>query len=126
MDGYAAEHKEVSQINKWTYWIPSCKWLFWIGFIFPLLWALGAVTLFFGRHQSTVSSIESGTSKLSQFINQAQIDERYRIQNEKRWAKYCAWAFAFVLCSIPVIVCIAMIAPQLNAPRAAPVLATPA
>ena len=32
VDGYAVEQKEVSQINKWTYWIPSCKWLFWIGF----------------------------------------------------------------------------------------------
>ena len=32
VDGYAVDQKEVSQINKWTYWIPSCKWLFWIGF----------------------------------------------------------------------------------------------
>jgi hypothetical protein len=45
MDGYAVEQKEVSQINKWTYWIPSCKWLFWIGFstfssALPFSWAV--------------------------------------------------------------------------------------
>jgi hypothetical protein len=134
MDGYAVEQKEVSQINKWTYWIPSCKWLFWIGFstlsptplllpdclifpsVFPLLWALGAVTLFLNVHQTSASSIESGTSKLSQFINQAQIDEKHRLESEKRWAKRCAWVFAFVCCLIPAIISIAIIAPYINAP----------
>jgi hypothetical protein len=81
-------------------------------------------------HQPTASSIESGRSKLSQFISQTQIDERHRIQNERRWAKCCAWAFAFLLFSIPVIVSIAMIAPHVNTststPRAAPILATSA
>ena len=135
VDGYAVDQKEVSQINKWTYWIPSCKWLFWIGFstlssaslvsgcltspsVFPLFWALGCVTLFFGVHQSTASAIESGTSKLSKFINQAQIDETHRLESEKRWAKRCAWAFAFVCCLTPVIITIAMIAPYLDAPAA--------
>ena len=30
--GYLVEQKEASQINKRTSWIPSCKWLFWLGF----------------------------------------------------------------------------------------------
>jgi len=45
VDGYAVDQKEVSQINKWTYWIPSCKWLFWIGFIFPLFFGLSVASL---------------------------------------------------------------------------------
>jgi len=118
VDGYVVDQKEVSQINKWTYWIPSCKWLFWIGFLFPLFWALGCVTLFFGVHPSSASSIESGTAKLSKFINQVQIDERHRLESEKCWAKRCAWAFAFVCCLTPVIITIAVIAPYLDAPTA--------
>jgi len=118
VDGYAVDQKEVSQINKWTYWIPSCKWLFWIGFIFPLFWALGCVPLFSSVHQSSASAIESGTAKLSKFINQAQIDEKHRLESEKVWAKRCAWAFAFVCCLIPVIITTAIIAPYLDAPAA--------
>jgi len=119
--GYVVEQKEVSQINKWAYWIPSRKWLFWVGFIFPLLWALGAVTLFLGVYQSSAGSLESGTSKLSTFITQDQITQRDRLQNEKRWAKRCAWAFTLTLCLIPVITSIALIAPHLNTPEAAQV-----
>jgi len=116
VDGYAVEQKEVSQINKWTYWIPSCKWLFWIGFLFPLLWALGGITLFLKRHQSPASKMESGTSKLSQFINQAQIDENHRAQHEKTWARRCAWAFAFAFFLIPTVVALVIMAPYINAP----------
>lgn len=133
VDGYAVEQKEVSQINRWTYWIPSCKWLFWIGFstlpsapcysrpltippVFPLLWALGGITLLLKKHQSPASRMESGTSKLSQFINQAQIDEKHRAQNEKTWAKRCAWAFAFAFFLIPTVVALAIMAPYINAP----------
>jgi hypothetical protein len=136
--GYVVEQKEVSQINKWAYWIPSRKWLFWVGFselfsvlgfsrwltlpsVFPLLWALGAVTLFLGVYQSSAGSLESGTSKLSTFITQDQITQRDRLQNEKRWAKRCAWAFTLTLCLIPVITSIALIAPHLNTPEAAQV-----
>jgi hypothetical protein len=119
VDGYVVEQKEVSQINKWTYWIPSCKWLFWIGFIFPLLWALATVTLLLGVHRSPADSIEHGTSKLSTFISQVQIDEKQRVQKERRWAMRCAWAFAFTLCLVPVIVAIAFITPHLNASEAA-------
>jgi len=85
--------------------------------VFPLLWALGGLTLFLGAHQPSASSLESGTSKLSQFIKQAQIDEKHRRESEKRWAKCCAWAFAFVCCLTRVLVAIGMIAPYLNAPR---------
>jgi hypothetical protein len=120
MAGYVAEQKEVSKANKWTSWIPSCKWLFWIGFIFPLLWALGAATLFLGVRHSSARSIESGTSKVSKSITQVQIDEDDQIQNDKRWAKLCAWAFAFALCVIPVIISIALIAPHLDAPEPSP------
>jgi hypothetical protein len=120
VDGYAVEQKEVSQINKWTYWIPSCKWLFWIGFVFPLLWALGGTTLLLGMHQSPASAMENGTSKLSQFINQAQIDEKHRVQNEKIWAKRCAWAFGFAFFLIPTIVALVIMAPYINAPAAVP------
>lgn len=132
-DGYAVEQKEVSQINKWTYWIPSCKWLFWIGFgtlscapcysdsltipsVFPLLWALGGITLLLKMHQSPASAMEGGTSKLSQFINQAQVDEKYRVQNEKVWAKRCAWAFTFAFFFIPTVVALVIMAPYINAP----------
>ena len=86
--------------------------------VFPLFWALGGITLFFGVHRSSPSSIEDGTAKVSKFINQAQIDEKHRLENEKRWAKRCAWAFAFVLCLIPVIITTAIIAPYIDAPAA--------
>src|SRR5258706_8139715 len=86
--------------------------------VFPLFWALGCVTLFFGVHQSSASAIESGTAKLSKFINQAQIDEKHRLENEKQWAKRCTWAFAFVCCLTPVIITTAIIAPYLDAPAA--------
>jgi len=122
VDGYAVE-KDVSQINKWTYWIPSCKWLFWIGFIFPLLWALGGLTLFLSVHHTPGSSIESGTPKLSKFINQARIDEKLRRESEKRWAKRCAWAFAFACCLIPVIITAAIVTPYLDAPAAVQTIA---
>jgi hypothetical protein len=115
-DGYAVEQKEVSQINKWTYWIPSCKWLFWIGFVFPLLWALGGITLLLKMHQSPASAMEGGTSKLSQFINQAQIDEKHRVQREKIWAKRCAWAFTFAFFFIPTVVTLVIMAPYIDAP----------
>lgn len=84
--------------------------------VFPLFWALGGVTLFLGMHQTSASSLESGTSKLSEFINQAQIDEKHRLESEKRWATRCAWAFAFVLCLVPVIITTAIVAPYLSAP----------
>ena len=86
--------------------------------VFPLFWALGGITLFFGVHRSSASSIEDGTAKVSKFINQAQIDEKHRLEDEKRWAKRCAWAFAFVCCLIPVIITTAIIAPYIDAPAA--------
>jgi hypothetical protein len=69
-------------------------------------------------HQISASSLESGISKLAKFTNQAQIDERHRLEREKCWAKRCAWAFAFVCAMIPVIITIAMVAPYLDAPPA--------
>lgn len=97
---------------------PSSRGCLTFPSVFPLFWALGCVTLFFGVHQSTASSIESGTAKLSKFINQVQIDENHRLESEKRWAKRCAWAFAFVCCLTPVIITVAIIAPYLDAPAA--------
>jgi len=88
--------------------------------VFPLLWALGGITLLLRTRQSPASAMERGTSKLSQFINQAQIDEKYRAQTEKIWAKRCAWAFTFALFFIPTVVAIAIMAPYIAAPAPVP------
>ena len=67
-----------------------------LGCPFPSSLALGGVTLFLGEHQSSASSIESGTSRLSKLVNQAQlVNEKHQLESDGCWEKCCARSLVF-------------------------------
>lgn len=93
-DGY-------KQSSKW----PVAKWLFVLGFLFPLLWLFGSFLLFSGLRKlsadsqpesqdstSSKSDTRSGDTSLSSRTNRVP----QLIAQEVRWSKRCAVAFVLL------------------------------
>ncbi|CAG7847652.1 SubName: Full=Uncharacterized protein {ECO:0000313/EMBL:CCA72477.1} [Serendipita indica DSM 11827] len=89
---------------------PVAKWLFLLGFLFPLLWLFGSFLLFSGLRKmadSSPSSIESQVSdrKLdTQSRDTTTSSITHLIAQEVVWSKRCAWAISlFAVCSFTAL-----------------------
>ncbi|KAF9468171.1 hypothetical protein BDZ94DRAFT_1247364 [Collybia nuda] len=71
-------------------------YLFWSGFLFPLLWIFGAFTLKYTCYRSSCSVNSDSSSEKAEDTRHNFVYRRR--ETEIKWARRCIWASTIMLC----------------------------